>query len=88
MCRGGRVEPLVVQFCGWNTDRLKNARSRTVKELNDLSYGLGFGDTLWEQAESDLMAHFDEEALKVSQTAWECIFNFNYDNMAPGGIIP
>ena len=69
MCRA-HIESIIISFVGWNADKLERARIEKVFELNR-SHGPGFGEALWQECLSAMLALFDNETLEASKGAWD-----------------
>ena len=69
MCRA-HIESIIISFVGWNEDKLERARTEKIFELNR-SHGPGFGEALWGECLSTLLALFDKTTLEASKGAWE-----------------
>lgn len=69
MCRGS-IESHIIQFVGWNEEKLESARSQKTMELN-MYHGFGFGEALWDECLSTMLALFDPETLEASKDAWD-----------------
>ena len=61
-----QFKSIIISFVGWNEDKLE--RARIVFELNR-SHGPGFGEALWEECLSAMLALFDKQTLEASKGA-------------------
>jgi len=69
MCRS-HLESIILSYIGWNDRMLHKARRDKVVQLNN-SHGSGFGENLWEEVHTDVLALFDSATLQASKGAWE-----------------
>ena len=69
MCRS-HLESVIISYIGWNEDMLSKAYKERITHLDE-HHGPGFGEDLWQEVHSSMVALFPPEILDVSKNAWK-----------------